>query len=165
MIAKHDNTLIVNLLDELKKRNVKIPQFSKDTGIPKDRVYKWIQEGNNPKADDEKKIIAWIKEEKPPQENSKAEKYPEAVDHLAEAIAIIKKQNDFMQKMLESSLVDLSRDVNNNAAAIRAEIRGYGKYNILKGVNWDDAEFAKAMAVVDKIYGAELKADDLQDNS
>lgn len=83
---------------------------------------------------------------------------------LTEALAIIKKQNDFMQRMLESNLATLSMDVNNNAMAIRAEIRGYGKYQILKSVNYDDQEFAKAMAVVDKIYGEELKINDAQGN-
>jgi hypothetical protein len=81
---------------------------------------------------------------------------------LTEALAIIKQQNAFLQKLVESNLAGISRDVNNNAAAIQAEIRGYGKYQILKQSNWDDQEFAKAMAVVDRIYGEELKVDDGQ---
>lgn len=154
MDAKHDNELVVTLLKELKKRDVKIPRFSKETGIPKDRIYKWLQEGNNPKADDEKKITAWIKMEKPPVENNP--------DTLTEALEIIKQQNAFLQDLVKSNLAGLSRDVNNNAMAIQAEIRGYGKYQILKQTNWDDQEFAKAMAVVDKIYGEELRVDDGQ---
>lgn len=41
-------------------RKVKIPKFSKDTGIPKDRVYKWKYEGTNPKAEDVQSINDWI---------------------------------------------------------------------------------------------------------
>lgn len=84
---------------------------------------------------------------------------------LSEALAIIKQTNAFLQRLVESNLAGLSRDVNNNAMAIQAEIRGYGKYQILKQSNWDDQEFAKAMAVVDKIYGEELRVDDGQGNA
>lgn len=83
---------------------------------------------------------------------------------LTEALEIIKQQNAFLQRLVESNLASLSRDVNNNASAIQAEIRGYGKYQILKQSNWDDQEFAKAMAVVDRIYGEELRLDDGQGN-
>jgi hypothetical protein len=84
---------------------------------------------------------------------------------ISEVLEIIKQQNAFLQKLIDSNLAGLSRDVNNNAAAIQAEIRGYGKYQILKQSNWDDQEFAKAMAVVDRIYGEELKVDDGQGNA
>lgn len=83
---------------------------------------------------------------------------------LTEAFEIIKQQNAFLQDLVKSNLAALSMDVNNNSAAIRAEIRGYGKYQILKQSNWDDQEFAKAMAVVYKIYGEELKVDDGRGN-
>lgn len=52
------------------------------------------------------------------------------------------------------------RDLENGQVAIRAEIRAYGQYQILKQVEWDDVQFSRAMAVVDKIYGANLKVDD-----
>lgn len=76
---------------------------------------------------------------------------------LTEALEIIKQQNAFLQRMVESSLAALSTDVNNNAAAIRAEIRGYAQRQILKEVNYDDAEFLKAKAEADKIYLLSLK--------
>jgi hypothetical protein len=85
-------------------------------------------------------------------------------DSLSEALAIIKQQNEYLQKVIDTNLAELSRDVNNNTSAIRAEVRGYGKYQILKQSNWDDQEFLKAMAVVDKIYGEELRVDDGQGN-
>jgi transcriptional regulator with XRE-family HTH domain len=76
---------------------------------------------------------------------------------LTEALEIIKQQNAFMQRLVESNLVALSTDVNNNAAAIRAEIRGYAQRQILKEVNYDDGEFLKAKAEADKIYLLSLK--------
>ncbi len=85
-------------------------------------------------------------------------------DPLLSAINIIKEQNEWLRKLVDINLAGLSTDVNNNTAVIRAEIRGFGKYQLLKQSNWDDQEFLKAMAVVDKIYGEELKADDGQGN-
>lgn len=66
MVAKHDNPLINKLSEKLKERKVSKAQFALDTGIPKDRIYKWFQEGNNPKAEDIAKINAWINMEKIP---------------------------------------------------------------------------------------------------
>jgi DNA-binding Xre family transcriptional regulator len=86
------------------------------------------------------------------------------VDPLVHALNVIKEQNEWLRKLVDVNLAGLSTDVNNNAAAIRAEIRGFGKYQLLKESNWDDQEFLKAMAVVDKIYGEELKADEVQGN-
>jgi AraC-like DNA-binding protein len=81
-------------------------------------------------------------------------------DPLVFALNVIKEQNEWLRKLVDINLAGLSTDVKNNAAAIRAEVRGFGKYQLLKQSNWDDQEFAKAMAVVDKIYGEELKADE-----
>lgn len=93
-----------------------------------------------------------------------AKRIAKANDPIHEALVIIKEQNDYLRRLVDASLAGLSTDVNNNAAAIRAEIRGFGKYQLMKQSNWDDQEFLKAMAVVDKIYGEELKADDAQGN-
>lgn len=85
-------------------------------------------------------------------------------DPLVYALNVIKEQNEWLRKLVDINLAGLSTDVNNNAAVIRAEIRGFGKYQLLKQSNWNDQEFLKAMAVVDKIYGEELKADEEQGN-
>lgn len=44
------------LYKELKNRRLSVPEFEELTGIPKDRVYKWKQQGSRPKPDDEKII-------------------------------------------------------------------------------------------------------------
>lgn len=50
----------------------------------------------------------------------------------------------------------------NGQAYIRAEIRGYGQYQIMETVQWDQKKFLKAMEKVGKLVGANLEADDLQ---
>ena len=54
------NQLVVKLYEKLAKENIKVPEFSRTTGIPKDRIYKWKQEGTNPKAEDEATIKAFL---------------------------------------------------------------------------------------------------------
>lgn len=53
-------------------------------------------------------------------------------------------------------------NLENGQAYIRAEIRGYGQYQILKELKWDQAKFLSAMDEVGKLIGANLKADDLR---
>lgn len=53
-----------NVLGELEKamreRHIKMPALSAKLGIPKDRMYKWYQQGTAPKAEDAAKIWDWI---------------------------------------------------------------------------------------------------------
>lgn len=86
-----------------------------------------------------------------------AKKLAKSNDPINEALAIIKEQNEHLRRLVDLSLVELSTDVNNNAAAIRAEIRGYAQRQILKEVNYNDEEFLKAKAEADKIYLLSLK--------
>lgn len=60
VVSKNQNKLIYRLFETLKKERISVPVFSIETGIPKDRVYKWKQEGTNPKSEDEKTINAWL---------------------------------------------------------------------------------------------------------
>lgn len=53
-------------------------------------------------------------------------------------------------------------NLENGQAYIRAEVRGYGQYQILKELKWDQEKFLSAMAEVGKLIGANLKADDLR---
>lgn len=49
----------------------------------------------------------------------------------------------------------------NGQAYIRAEIRGYGQYQIQEKLQWDQKKFLKAMEKVGTLIGANLQADDL----
>jgi len=53
-------TLVYQLSVEMKRRNVKTPKLAKTLSIPKDRIYKWFQEGTNPKEEDAVKIRKWL---------------------------------------------------------------------------------------------------------
>lgn len=52
--------LIEKLIGSMKDRKKKVTDVSRETGIPKDRIYKWIQQGNRPKTEDEKAITKWL---------------------------------------------------------------------------------------------------------
>lgn len=55
--------------------------------------------------------------------------------------------------------------IENGQAYIRAEVRGYGQYQIQEKVQWDQKKFLKAMEKVGTLIGANLEADDLQGSS
>lgn len=59
-MSKTDNNLVVSLFETLKNRRLSVPKLSELIGIPKERIYKWKQEGTTPKAEDQKKINAWL---------------------------------------------------------------------------------------------------------
>lgn len=58
----------VALLQAMKERGVKTPALSAALGIPKDRIYKWFQEGTKPKEEDAVKIWDWINGENVPRD-------------------------------------------------------------------------------------------------
>lgn len=61
MVAPPKNSLIVRLKEELKKRNVKVPAFEDQTGIPRDRVYKWLKRDTGKIGNQDATIIEnWI---------------------------------------------------------------------------------------------------------
>src|SRR5690349_2565920 len=48
------------LSEAMQQRGIKIPKLSEITGIPKDRIYKWFQQGSYPKAEDATVLEKWI---------------------------------------------------------------------------------------------------------
>lgn len=54
-------------------------------------------------------------------------------------------------------------DIANSQAMIRAEVRGYGQYQIRTQVHFDEQAFLKAMAEVGRIIGANLQVGELRD--
>jgi transcriptional regulator with XRE-family HTH domain len=143
------------------KRGISVPELEGILDIPKDRIYKWEQGKSTPQYEDRQKIESWI--------NGTWNNIPIAsmveepkstygqIDYQAELVKVLKEQNEYLRKIIDSNLNELSTDVNNNAAAIRAEIRGYAHRLILKEVNYDEDEFLKAKAEADKIYLLSLK--------
>jgi hypothetical protein len=60
MSAETDKPLIDIVKETMKERKMNPRHLSKATGIPADRIYKWMQRGLNPKAEDAEKLKAWI---------------------------------------------------------------------------------------------------------
>lgn len=54
--------------------------------------------------------------------------------------------------------------IENGQAYIRAEVRGYGQYQIMEKAGWDQQKFLKLMEKVGTLIGANLQADDEQGN-
>jgi predicted transcriptional regulator len=65
------NDIKNKLLETMKVRGVNIPSFSKQTGIPKDRIYKWYQQGTNIKPQDIMTVEKWINEGEQPKNGDK----------------------------------------------------------------------------------------------
>lgn len=109
MDAKHGNELVNKLLLELDRRKVKIPTFAKETGIPKDRIYKWIQERTNPKFEDAQVILAWLAAphvEKSPINPNGMDVY----DRLMETIEARRRDAEALAKKMEQHYQDAQTD-------------------------------------------------------
>jgi transcriptional regulator with XRE-family HTH domain len=149
-----------NLRKTRESRNISVPELAQIIDIPKDRIYKWEQGKAAPQYEDRQKIEAWINgtwKEIPISKVAEPETKYETLNYTAELIKTLKEQNEYLRKLVDSSLNELSSGMNNNTAAIRAEIRGYAHRQILKEVNHNDEEFLKAKAEADKIYLLNLK--------
>lgn len=64
-------------------------------------------------------------------------------------------------KTISRSLIDIQ----NGQAYIRAEIRGFGQYQIMEDVKWDQKKYEEAMAKVGRLVGANLTVDAGNDSS
>lgn len=70
-------------------------------------------------------------------------------------------------KGIEANLMAIANSLarlENGQHYIRAEVRGYGQYQIQQQVEWNQEKFLQAMAKVGMIVGANLQAGDLQGN-
>lgn len=86
-----------------------VPKFSKETGIPSARIYKWKIEGG-PKVEDAEKIQSWLKGgdklEEVPRENGQ----PKSLGQVPaeDLIQLLKEQNEFLRRNFELSLTGIS---------------------------------------------------------
>lgn len=99
---------------------------------------------------------------------SKNEDLEPAYNQLKIAYSEVLNNSTFSNKELTASLKEISKALQrleNGQLYIRAEVRGYGQYQIMEKAQWDQDKFLKAMEKVGKLVGANLEADDLQDSS
>jgi Holliday junction resolvase len=66
MDAKHSNELVNKMFEKMEELGWKIPKLAKEINIPKDRIYKWKNDGNIPKAEDQDAIKTWLNMEQTP---------------------------------------------------------------------------------------------------
>lgn len=52
---------VVDILDALKEKTLKVAKLSKETGIPSSRIYKWKDRGSKITAEDAEILKEWIK--------------------------------------------------------------------------------------------------------
>jgi len=72
-----DKNILAELTTAMKTRHIKVPALADRLDIPRDRIYKWYQQGTKPKEEDAVKIWNWIngemmhsvKEDEAPYEN------------------------------------------------------------------------------------------------
>lgn len=54
----------IRLKEKMAERGIKVPELSRITDIPKDRIYAWYRDNTQPKQEDREKLEKWINEEK-----------------------------------------------------------------------------------------------------
>lgn len=119
-MANNDNILISKLFDALKQRKMSVPEFSLQTHIPKDRVYKWRQQGTNPKSEDEKIILAWLGEMEIVPREAKREKSEYTPSGLLEAMSIIANLTESNRMLAEAQLL-LAKNINSERSGRASE--------------------------------------------
>lgn len=142
------------LQDEMKKRNIKTPELSKQIHIPKDRIYAWFRDGTTPKSEDQSKLEKWINNEEISNESGETENHVEnekghRVDNLiriadknADAVVSSTKSVERLTAILErNSSSDLEKSVSNlqNYAGLVKVIRDIG----IKVGYWKDEDTAE----------------------
>jgi hypothetical protein len=88
-----------------------------------------------------------------------------AFNQLKLAYSDVLNNSTFANSDIGTSLKAIStalQRIENGQVYIRAEIRGYGQFQIMEKVQWDQVKFLKAMEKVGMLVGANLQADDLQ---
>lgn len=99
---------------------------------------------------------------------SKNEDLEPAYNQLKIAYAEVLNNSTFPSSDIASSLKAITKAlqrIENGQLYIRAEVRGYGQFQIMEKAQWDQGKFLKAMERVGMLVGANLAADDLQGTS
>lgn len=119
--------LLQTLRETMERRQVKTPKLSEITGIPKDRIYKWYQEGTHPKHEDASILWKWINGggmDNVPHETPKDQAGEVYRDKY---ISTLENQNSFLQRIMESNLSLLAKGQN----MIQAQVKTVLQYQAL----------------------------------
>lgn len=99
------------MFEEIENRGLSIAKFSKESGIPSDRVYQWERGRGNPKAEDTEKIQKWL---------DKIPSHSKDIENLNELQIQIKALN----AVVETLMMEI--------ASLRAEKNGEPVMTVLK---------------------------------
>lgn len=95
-----------NILKELEicmeERHIKIPALAEKLGIPKDRMYKWYQQGTKPKEKDAIKIWNWINGENDDEVNNSVKEPETPYGNLAACLRIIESQQQLLMSQQQT---------------------------------------------------------------
>jgi len=165
-----------------KARKVSVPKISTQLDIPMERIYKWEQGKSTPGYEDKLRIENWLKDRTwkyvphgtlPPGTNSSEKepskdpgpgvdmKNPQRDARDEELIQVLKKQNDFLERMLESSLSSLAT----TQQVVLAEVKAGLKYGALKDAGGNKKKEAEILAQISRTAGEYLQTFGVKDNA
>lgn len=106
------------LLTAMEDRDVKVPTLSIETGIPQDRIYKWLKpKGTSPKAKDTETLLNWINGKTSGIKSDTEQKYvtfnnEQYIESLKAQIKLMEAHNALLQKMYEEKFERLEAILN-----------------------------------------------------
>lgn len=143
-----------------KSKQHSVKKVSELTGIPADRIYKWEKGAKPSDAEDLLKIREYMA--------GKVESKPKAGVAQLESDTpppyIQVSWQDYL-KLIHFSLEQLmagQNEILKQQAKTRAEVRGYGKYHLVKDAKGSREKFDKLLLEVDKLVNDDLREDDGQ---
>lgn len=133
------NPLVSNLFAAFKARRKSVPDFEAETGIPRDRVYKWRRSGTTPKAEDQAIIEKWLQGgimDKSPinQGNSAVQESGEPdllKTLLTRLVTLTENQNRILERQ-EKDLVEKVNNIDTNLNLVTAQAESL-KYDLESG--------------------------------
>lgn len=141
-----------------KSKGHSVQKVSELTGIPADRIYKW-EKGTRPSdAEDLLKIRAYM--------GDVLESKPKDIGKQPDPPPYIQVSWQDYMKLIHFSLEQLmagQNEILKQQAKTRAEVRGYGKYHLVKDAKGSREKFDKLLAEVDRLVNDDLREDDGQD--
>lgn len=103
---------IAAIREHLAAKDVKVPRFADATGIPKNRIYKWLDGKGKPKKPDEDTLRKYLnlKDDNPGiRVVSLQAKYEQAIE---DKVKILEEHNKFLQAVITGSLQQILDKVN-----------------------------------------------------
>lgn len=116
--------IIETLKQTLETQKISVRRFAESTGIPMDRVYKWLQGKGTPKSEDTLAITRWLQSEKVPNGILEEQKFEYTTNYSKAATATDHNDppKDMLERLIQSNFL-LAQAANTKAEAdkVKAE--------------------------------------------